>query len=217
MQVLERVELSISGILNDRPFRADGSVQVNAAQGLKIGTITFDPPPLWMGRGPDPTPLVTTRCFVGARWVGSTPLQGPLDLLGSEFSSLRVTTEGRYGSISAGETARLVGRTLHSEIVEVGKLKRPPVTAIGPLREVLTVGSRGTLVARGSYSLLTRNGRVIPARYHHFYQSLKPNARLFRQYRNKKYLLRATFKLGPLSRKMKYETRSAIRLVGPDR
>jgi hypothetical protein len=215
MQAPEQVELSISGILNDRPFRAEGSVSVNNATGVKTGEFRFHPPPLWMGEGPDPLCKMTTRCFVGARWVGPKPSVGPLDLLGKKFYSLRVTVEGGYGSLSAAETARIVGRTLYSEIVEVGRLKRPAVKSVGPLRELITVGRDGTLVGHGSYSLLSGRRRDIPVRYLHLYRPTRPDMRRFRAYRNTAYLLRAKFEMDKLGARVRYTSQSTIHQVPP--
>ncbi len=211
----DRVELSVSGILNDQPFHAYGALSVDNAKGIKQGTITYDPPPKGVVAGPDSTFYITSRCFVGATWVGERPSVGPLGLLGQEFSSLRVATEGRYGTLSLGETARLESGTLRSEIVGVGKLRRPPVRSVGPLREVITVGGDGTLLARGSYSLVTRSGRRIPVRYHHFYESSRPDLRLFGRYRNWAYLLRVTFKVKATGKKVRFESHSTIRRIKP--
>ena len=213
MQVPDQIELSISGILNGRPFRADGSLSVHADTGVKTGEFRFYPPPLWSGKGPSPTCVMTTRCFIGAKWVGPTPSVGPLDLLGKEFSSLRVASEGRYGSISAGETARMVGRTLHSDIQEVGNLRRPAVKGVGPLRELITVENDGTLIGRGSYSLLTGRRRGIRVRYLHLYRPARPDMRRFRTYRNTAYLLRVRFEMDKLGTRMRYTSRSTIHQV----
>lgn len=215
MRDLDHVEISISGILNDRPFHAYGSITVDNATGIKVGTITYDPPPSGVIIGPDPVPFITTRCFVGAKWSGKRPPMGPFELLGSEFSSLRVTTEGHFGTVSLGETAWLEDRTLHSEIVGIGKLRRPPVRSIGPLRELITVGGDGTLVSRGSYSLVTRGGRRIPVRYHHIYEARQPDLKLFGRYRKRVYLLRVTAKAKATGKKVIYETHSTIRQVKP--
>jgi hypothetical protein len=216
MPVLDRVELTATGVLNDRPFRVYGSISVDNAKGVKVGTFTYDPPPSGVVIGPDPMIIITSRCFVGARWSGERPSVGPFELLGREFTSLRVTTESRFGTMSLGEDAWLEGRTLHSELVGVGKLKRPDVHGVGPLRELITVGGGGTLVTRGSYSLLTGRNRKIPIRYVHFYQSSKPDRRLFRRYRGRTYLLRVTPRATVSGNKLRYETHSTIRQVGPD-
>jgi hypothetical protein len=211
---IERVELSVSGVLNDRPFRVYGSVSVDNAKGVKVGNFTYDPPPSGVVMGPDPLLMITSRCFVGARWAEEKPSVGPFELLGREFTSLRVTTESRFGTVSLGESARLADRTLRSEIVGIGRLKRPAVRGVGPLRELITVGGNGTLVTRGSYSLLTGRDRKIPIKYVHFYQSSRPDLRLFRRNRGQTYLLRVTPRATVSGNKLRYETHSILRRVG---
>lgn len=209
MQAIEAVELSVSGIVNLKPFRAHSHITVDEVTGTKQGTVTYDLLPTGFVPGPDPTPQSTNRPPFGAKKIGG-PFTGPVELLGREFTSTRLTTVGRYGALSVSETARVRNRTLHSELVIAGELKRPPVKGLGSLREVTTVRDDGTLVSHGRYSLLTARGRI-PVRYDAVSAPKKPNRALFRRYRGTAFLLRTIFASRARGHVVWYHSRSTLR------
>ena len=208
-----RIHVSVTGVLNGTYFSGWGSLIVDSTLGTKTGTIVYDPFPEELEgaiAGPDCVTILTTRCFVGAKLVGRERFPGPLDLLGREFMSIRSTTIGRRGIMNVSESARIRNRTLVTKLTGVGQYKLPKdLKGLGPLREVITVGDHQALTSRGRYSLQTKSGRSIPVRYTHFYQPLKPNARLLRGLRGQKYLLRATITVTPIG-KLKGKVRKII-------
>lgn len=207
----KRVEVSVTGILNGRLFTAQGSLKVDDTQGTKSGNITYQPPPQGVAPGPDSTTMQTGKCFIGARHVGERRFVGPVELLGREFISMRLTTVGRFGSTSVSERARIVGDVLRTELTTVGELRVPGVRGLGPLREVISVTAPDSLTSEGRYSFLTaRRGRV-PVRYVHLYRSLSPDRRLFRRQHGNAFLLRADISTKFRGRILSYHSRSTIR------
>ena len=208
------VVVSIAGTINGTQVSGSGTLNVNSTTGTKSGTITYTSPPPAGSPGGASLPAGTTRCFIGAAHVGKNRFVGPLQLLGREFVSLRLTTLGRAGSVSLSETATLARGVLYSSLTVVGVLKVPVDRGIGPLSERITVHKDGTLISEGRYSLLPKRGRPIPVRYTHFYRSLKPNRRLFRRLRGRVYLLRAKVEIKARGRKrVKIHTTSTLRVM----
>jgi hypothetical protein len=207
------LELSAAGILNNTPFVAQGTLDVDSDAGTKDGTIEYQSLPTTLDVGTGSVLTITGRCFVGAKHVGNRPFVGPLELLGREFVSLRTTTVGRYGSASASERGRFVGSSLRCEISTVATLRPHSALGAGPLREVITVSGPDTLVAQGRYSHRTATGRSIPVRYSQFYRSLQPDRRLFQRLQGRKYILDVKFSSKASGRKLAHHTRSVIRLA----
>lgn len=210
------VNVSVTGTVNGQSVNAQGTLTVDGTQGTKSGTVTYSQAqnPSGVTPGPDTTVLSTGRCFIGAKKLGDADFVGPLELLGREFISLRVTTLGRFGTISISERAFRVGRTLRSELTAVGEFKGPKVRGMGPLREVITVAGSDTLVSKGRYTLLTAR-RPIVVRYSHFYRSLHPDRRLFGRHLGRTFLLRADIspRLRDRGRTLVYHSRSTLRRI----
>ena len=204
------VEVSVSGTLNGSQFSAGGTLTVDGDAGTKSGTLVYNPPPPAGAPGPDSIVFSTGKCFVGARHVGDRAFVGPLELLGSEFVSLRLTNLGRYGTVSVSERGRMVGNVLRTELTTVGTFRVPPGLRLGPLREVITVSDDGTMVGAGRYSYVRGRGRAIPVRYAHFYRSFRPH-RSFSRYAGRSFLLRAEITTDVRRGSMKYHSDSSIR------
>ena len=211
--VPKSVELLAMGVLNGTPFVAQGTLDVDANAGKKSGTITYQSLPVTLDVGIASITTMTGRCFVGAKHLGKRPFVGPLELLGREFVSLRVSTVGGYGAVSVAERAHYEGTSLHCDLSTVGELRSRAATGAGPLREVITVSGPDTLTAKGRYSHRTARGRSVPIRYVHFYRSLKPDRRLFRRLQGRKFLLRVKFSSKVSGRKLVHRTQSTIRLI----
>jgi hypothetical protein len=216
MDGLSSVNVSVSGTVNGQPVSAQGTLTVDSSQGTKSGTVTYSPPqdPNGVTPGPDTTVISTGKCFVGAKKLGDGDFVGPLELLGREFVSLRLTTMGRFGTFGVSEKASFTGHTLRSELTAVGEFRGPKVLGMGPLREVITVSGADTLVTKGRYTLLTAR-RPIVVRYSHFYRALHPDRRLFGRLRGRAFLLRADIspKLRDRGRTLVYYSRSTLRYV----
>ncbi|MCI4352679.1 MAG: hypothetical protein L3K14_04745 [Thermoplasmata archaeon] len=210
------VQVSVSGTLNHSAVKGQGTLNVDCDTGTKSGTINYTSPPPPGSPGGDSMPIGTSRCFVGAKQVGRGEFVGPLDLLGPAFVSVRSSIVGRHGVVSLSETARLVKGVLHSELTVAGHVKTPRLRGAGPLRERITVSEGGTLISEGRYSLVTKGGRSIPVRYTHFYRSLRPNRRLFRQMAGQVFLLQATVSTRRRGKTLVCHTESTLRrLRGP--
>ncbi len=204
------VDLTISGVLNGRPFGARGRLRVDSCTGTKDGTITYSTPPAGVTVGPDSTIASTGRCFVGARPSGAARMNGPMKLLGREFVSLRVTSLGRYGNVSISERARITRGVLRSELTALGEYRIPVVRGMGPLRETIRVEGDGTLVSSGRYTLLRPHGRPIHVRYLHFYHPTNPDRRLFGRWRGRTFVLRASISVRVRGRTLVYHSGSTI-------
>jgi hypothetical protein len=214
MSTPSSVALAISGTVNGTPVSGTGTLDVDDTTGTKDGSITYTSPPPPGTPGGDSMPAGTTKCFIGAKRPGKNRFVGPLELLGPEFVSLRLTQLGRAGSASVSETARLARGVLHSTLTVVAVLRAPAGRGIGPLREVIRVSGDDTLVGEGRYSLMPDRGRPVPVQYTHFYRSLNPNRRLFRSLRGRVYLLRAWVKSKAHGRKgVKVHTVSTLRVL----
>jgi hypothetical protein len=212
-----RIELSVAGILNFEYFAARGTLLVDGEKGTKSGRVTYDPYPGGVGPGPDCTLFQTTRCFVGAKPEGPEPFVGPLELLGREFVSERMTTVGRSGVVSLSERTRFERGTLFTDLTAVGKFRVPYIRGVGPLHEIIKVADHDTLVSRGRYTLVTKTGRSIPVRYTHFYRALNPNRRLFGQLRDRVYLLSAEISTKARGRAVEYTSHSTVSFLRDDR
>ncbi|MGD0587321.1 MAG: hypothetical protein ABSA63_00785 [Thermoplasmata archaeon] len=204
------VEVSISGVLNGTTFSAKGTLTVDVTVGVKSGTVDYCSPAPKGVPGPDSIMHTTGKCFVGAKHSGDKDFLCPFELLGSEFVSLRLTTLGRYGTVSVSERARFERGVLHSVLTTVGDFKVPPGLPLGPLREVITVGEDGTMVGKGRYSYVRDRGRPIPVRYTHFYRSSKPH-RSFARWTGRSFLLRAEITTKVSRGSLKYRSHSTIR------
>lgn len=206
----QAVNLTVSGVLNGAPLAATGTLTVDAGAGTKDGTVVYETTPGAVAPGPDCTVFSTGRCFVGARKLGRTPFVGPLELLGREFVSMRVTRLGRFGTVSISENGSIERTTLRSELTTVGEYRGPRTRAMGPLRETIRVLGNETLSASGRYSLIPSRGRPIPATYVQFYRPLRPNHRLFARLQGTAFLLRAELSTSVRGKTLHYHSRSTI-------
>ncbi len=186
-----QVTLSLTGNVNNQPVTASGTLVVDPRAGTKTGDILVNQPPGSVTVFPDGYAIPMPKCFVGARPAHSTKLVNPLRLLGRRFVSLRVTSLGPLGTLSHCEQASLTGNTLTSTQVVFGKLRHDQVRKVARVRETIAVSGPDHLTSKGSYSLETHSGKVIPIRYQQVYRSLTPNAPLFHSHKHKKFLLKA--------------------------
>jgi hypothetical protein len=207
------VELSVAGLLNGLQFGGQGSLTVDTAEGTKTGTITYDPLPPGLTAGPDCMVVSTGKCFVGAKPTEGRGFVGPLDLLGRKFKSMRSTSVGRFGTFSISETGSYKGGVLRSDLTGVGTSRVRRVRGLGPLREVIKVTGPNTMVGEGRYTLLVGTRGSIPVRYTHFYRALRPDRKLFRRMRGRKFLLRAIISTKIRGRRLIYRSRSTIRYM----
>lgn len=205
------VELSVAGILNGLVFGGQGTLEVDITQGTKTGTITYDLLPRGLVAGPDCMMVSTGKCFVGAKPTEGRGFVGPLDLLGRKFKSMRSTNVGRFGTFSISETGSYKGGVLRADLTGVGTTKVREVRGLGPLREVITITGPDTMVGEGRYTLLVGKRGSIPVRYTHFYRALRPDRRLFRRMKGRKFLLRATISTQVHGRRLEDQSRSTIR------
>jgi hypothetical protein len=201
--------------MNGTSVSGSGTLGVNSSQGTKDGTVTYSSPPPPGTPGGDSVSFGTTKCFTGARHLGKRRFPNPLELLGSEFISVRSTRFGRAGIVSLSEQATQTRGRLRSEIRFVGVLDIPYCPWMGPLREIIWVSGEDTLLTKGSYSLITEKEDVIPVQYTHFYHSLKPNKPAFRRMRNRVYLDRAMISswVSRDRRKVRFHTESTLELL----
>jgi len=213
MAALERIELSVSGLLNGEFFRASGSVKVDETKGTKTTSLRFDALPPGTRVSHDVGIAGTIRGFFGSLPMGKTGFPRPLDLLGREFISLRSTTVGRYGTMCFAERGTVSGGVLRSELTLISGVRTPTVRGVGPLRDVITVDAPDILSSRGRYSLRTQSGRVIPVRFTHFFRSLSPNRQLFQRMRGRSYLHWAKISTEVRGRTLLYSSRVRIRLL----
>jgi len=204
------VELSVTGLLNGRLYGAHGSLTVDNVQGTKTGDIVYDPRPAGLAVGPDCTLCSTGKCFLGARPVSRGRFYGPLDLLGSEFVSIRSTQVGRLGNVSISERAVVDSGVIRSDLTAIGEYRVPNVVRVGPLRETIHVSGRESLSSEGRYSLVTKSGRRIPVRYIHLYRSLRPSRTLFSRLLGHAFLLRAEITPSWRGNTVAYHSRSTI-------
>lgn len=188
------IHLSISGVLNGQLFSAEGIVtKIDYTTGLKEGTVQFTAPTKGPSWDLGPGPLMTTRCFVGAKGPPGSPPIGPLDLLGPRFTSLRVTTEGP-DRLSVAENAWIDDTNcLNCDLLAVLDLNRAPVTGVQELHETITVGNQGMLLAKGWYIFLTKGNGKIRADYTHVYKSAQPNPSLWSQCTGRQFQLDVTY------------------------
>jgi hypothetical protein len=236
---LTKVDLSVGGIWNGRPFTGSGIIHVNPLDGMKHGTVTYEwvtspapagggpapPPPRGTSTGgsePPPGPsggdsgtIATVRCFIGAKPLGKKSFVGPLELLGREFTSVRSTRVGRRvgrsGTITVGESAQVKGSVLRTHLTTIGDVPIRRIRGIGPIREITTVSGLDTVVSDGRYSYLLPGGRTVPIRYQHVYRSLHPNRRLFRRMLGQRFLLRVRTSIRVHGLKVEYRTQSTVR------
>lgn len=204
------VELSVTGVVNGAPLSARGTLNVDARAGTKEGTIHYSRTPGAVAPGPDCTPMTTGRCFIGARRLGRAPWVGPIELLGRDFVSLRVTRLGRYGTYSIAENASCVGSVLRSELTAIGEYRGPKVRAMGPLRETIRVTRDGTLETAGRYTLIPARGSPVRADYTHFYRPARPDRRLFARLEGTSFLLRARIDTSVRGKDLHYRSESTI-------
>lgn len=204
------MELSVTGFVNGDTVVASGTLEVDAAAGTKEGTIVYEVTPAGLVPGPECTMMATGKCFVGALRVGGGPFVSPIDLLGGDFVSMRVTRLGRFGTVSISENGQLSDSVLRSDLTVVGEYRVPRTRGMGPLRETITVSGDGTLSSKGRYTLIPVRGRPIRADYVHFYRALRPNRRLFARLDGKKFLLRAEITASIRGRNLRYRSVSTI-------
>ena len=210
MPTLRRIELVVHGVLNGQPLCAHALLSVNSKTGVKSGKVEYTcrPP---RRRVRMEMVIITGRCHIGALPDPTAPFVGPQELLGREFVSFRLSTVGRYGSLGVSERALFRGDTLYSDLNTVGELQMPPVTAIGPLRETITVVGDDTLVSEGRYSFARARGPPIRVRYTHYYRALHPNRRAFRRLQGAVFLLQVKFANKVRGSNLLYHSTSIIR------
>jgi hypothetical protein len=211
MAPLKRLEISVTGLLNGESFRGSGTLSLDSRTGTKSGTLTYQSAPARLRSNADTTPYMTGRGHIGAVYTDPSMKVGPMELLGGEFVSTRLSKIGHYGTISVSESAVVSRDRLRSWLTFVGDVRTPAIAGMGPLREVLTVGPDGILTGTGRYSLRTTGGRSIPVRYTHLYRSLRPNLRLFGRLRGRRFLLRARIVVKVRGRSLDYKSRTTIK------
>jgi hypothetical protein len=190
MAAVTKVSLNASGMVNNDPVSASGTLDVDETSGTKSGDITINQSEGRATIMPDSYSVPMPRCFVGARPV-DPKVVNPLRLLGTHFVSLRVTDLGSCGRLSQSEHAALAQGKLTSHQVVLGTVEHEPVTKVSGIRETIRVAGPAHLAADGSYTLEVGNGKTYPVTYQHFYRTLTPNAALFHAHQNKVFLLKA--------------------------
>ncbi len=212
MAGVTQVSLTVSGIVNNQAVFVSGSLDVDATAGIKSGVVNVNQADDFVTISPDGYAMPMPRCFVGARPIDSG-MVNPLRLLGTHFVSQRITDFGSGRQLSQGEHATLRGHTLHSTQIVFGRVPRPRVAKVARIREVLEFTSPSHLSAVGRYSLETASGGTIPVRYRQLYEAFRPNLRLFRAVRKKKFLLKAEVCPTYRGRVVKIRTKSTLEYI----
>ena len=197
-------------MVNQAPVVATGRLRVDSRAGTKDGTVVYRRRPGPVAPGPGCTAMATGKCFIGARRIGRAGSAGPIEMLGQEFTSMRVTRLGKHGTFCVSESATIKEGRLWSDMIAVGEYHGPPTRGMGPLRETIRVLEDGTMESEGRYTLIPVRGRAIRVTYVHFYRPARPDRRVLARVRGRRYELKATISPDLRGRTLHYHSVSTL-------